>query len=295
VSGSNSGESLVLDGQRSAARVGRRCPNAPRNLRLVGPDGFSVLSCKRRTCPVCGPRRARELARILVIDARVDAPAVAMTLTTARPGTTSSEYRRACATLWKRLRREWGRAEYFAAVEFTTGQAKRSGGHRRLHAHHLVKGLPVETVLAVEAVCREVMARALDAPVVEVAALRSPGAAMGYLGLHHRKPQQAPPVGWRGMVERHSKHYFHRPVAELREQAKRELRIEAVQWSHGLTPDLAALAVDLEAIRWAEHRVRVVRVRSRGDSGLLEPVGEIETSEAGLPVDRLTGELGLRL
>jgi hypothetical protein len=287
--------SLVLDGQRSAAGVGRRCPNAPRNLRLAGPDGFSVLSCKRRTCVICGPRRARELARILVIDARVDPPTVAMTLTTARPSTTSSEYRRACATLWKRLRREWGCAEYFAAVEFTTGLAERSGGHRRLHAHHLVKGLPVERVLAVEAVCREVMARALDAPVVEVAALRSPGAAMGYLGLHHRKPQQAPPAGWRGMVERHSREYFHRPIAELREQAKRELRAEAVQWSHGLAPDLAALAVELEAIRWAEHRVRVVRVRPRGGTGLYEPVGEVETRDASLPVDRLTGERGLRL
>ena len=182
-------DSLVLDGQRSAAEVGRRCPNAPPNLRLVGPDGFAVLSCKRRDCSVCGPRRARELARGLLIDALVEAPTVALTLTTARPGTTSGEYRRACATLWKRLRREWGRAEYYAAVEFTTGRAERSGGHRRLHAHHLVKGLPVDNALGVERVCREVMGRALDAPVVEVAALRSPGAAIGYLGLHHRKPQ----------------------------------------------------------------------------------------------------------
>jgi hypothetical protein len=273
------GHSLVLDGQRSAAGFGRRCPDAPRNLRLVGPDGLSVLSCKRRTCLVCGPRRARELARVLVIDARVEAPTVAMTLTTARPNTTSSEYRRACATLWKHLRREWGRAEYYAAVEFTTGLAERSGGHRRLHAHHLVKGLPVERVLAVEAVCREVMGRALAAPKVEVAALRSPGAAIGYLGLHHRKPQQAPPVGWRGMVERHSQEYFHRPIGELREQARRELRAEAVQWSHGLPPEVAALAVELEAIRWAEHRARVVRVRTRGTAGLLEPMGEVETGK----------------
>src|SRR6266550_7696106 len=67
----------------------------------------------------------------------------------------------------------------------------------------------------------EIMDGAIGAPVVEVAALRSPGAAIGYLGLHHRKPQQAPPRGWRGMVERHSRSYFTRPVAELREQARR--------------------------------------------------------------------------
>jgi hypothetical protein len=178
-------------------------------------------------------------------------------------------------------------------VEFTTGRAKRSGGYRRLHGHHLVKGLPAADALRIEIVCREVMNRALAAPVVEVAALRSPGAAIGYLGLHHRKPQQAPPPGWRGMIERHSTGYFTLPVAELREQARRELRAEAIVWKRGVPPGLAAIEVEREARRWKEHRPRLVRVRRRGEGGLVEPVGEIEPRDASAPYDRLTGERGM--
>lgn len=63
---------------------------------------------------------------------------------------------------------------------------------------------------------------------VEVAELRTPGGAIHYLGLHPGKASQQPPAGWRGIAERASQGYWHRPVGELRAEAREQLRAEAV-------------------------------------------------------------------
>lgn len=183
---------------------------------------------------------------MLIRDAEVDPPTHCITLTTVDPATTSAEYRTASASLWKRLRRHHGRVDYFGAIEFTTGTAARSGGYRRLHGHHLVKFRDDDRVdvLDLEALTRETWQTVTGAHRIEVAKLLTPGAAIGYLALHHRKPGQAPPEGWRGMVSRPSKGYFHRPVAELREQARRELRAEAIAHKHGISLTLAHLEVE---------------------------------------------------
>lgn len=234
---------LVLDPQRSVTPTRKGCPDRKTGLRIKTAAGWYDVPCKRRSCPVCGPRRAREDARVLVLDAREQAPEHCITLTTADPDTSPAAYRLASATLWKRLRRLYGRVEYYGHIEWTTGKAARSGGHRRMHGHYLVKFLdrPEVDVLDVERIVRETWEACTGAYRVEVAKLLSPGAAIGYLSLHHRKPEQAAPAGWRGMVGRPSKGYFHRPVAELREQARQELRIEAIAHARGIPIELAAL------------------------------------------------------
>jgi hypothetical protein len=223
----------------------------------------------------------------LLLDAREDAPTHCLTLTTQKPWEEldPEEFRQGVAAVFKRLRRRLGALDYFAAVEFTTGKAASSGGRRRMHAHLLVKFRELEAsavdVLELERLVRETWKASTGAYVVEAAALVSEGAAIAYLGLHHRKPAQAPPAGWRGMIERASKGYWSRPIAELREQARRELRTEAVAWRTGMPVELAALEVELQAQRWAEHRTRVVKVRRSMDattgelSPLLEPVREM--------------------
>jgi hypothetical protein len=198
--------------------------------------GWIAAACKRRDCSYCGPKRAREDARALVLDAREQSPTHCITLTTVDPETSAKLYRQASAALWKRLRRLYGRVEYYGHIEWTTGTAASSGGDRRMHGHYLVKFLDRSDVdvLDVERIVRETWETVTGAYRVEVAQLASPGAAIGYLSLHHRKPEQAAPAGWRGMVGRPSHGYFHRPIAELREQARLELRIEAIAWSRGL-------------------------------------------------------------
>jgi hypothetical protein len=205
-----------------------------------------------------------------VLDARVAAPEVCITLTTADPELPPSVYRDGSAVLFRRLRRLLGPVEYFGAIEFTSGHAERSGGLRRLHGHYLTKGIDPAAVLEVEAVTRDTWERCTGAFVVEVAALLSPGAALGYLGLHHRKPSQAPPVEWRGMTERASRGYWSSPIAELRQRARAELAAEAHAWRTGLPVEVAALEV---AVR---EPGRLIEVRQLADAGVLEPLGEFD-------------------
>jgi hypothetical protein len=208
---------------------------------------FATVPCKAWDCPVCGRRKARELARTLYLDALADPPSHAITLTTHDPLTTAETYRQASAAVWKRLRRRYGGVEYFGFIEFTTGKAKRSGGHRRLHGHYLVKfredGGPEShpDVLAVERQVRETWQHVTGAYVVEVAQLVTPGAAFQYLSLHHQKPQQAPPAGWRGMRSRPSRGYFSDPVWKIRAQAREQLTIEAIAYGQDVTLVEAAL------------------------------------------------------
>jgi hypothetical protein len=139
-----------------------------------------------------------------------------------------------------------------------------------MHAHHLLKCGGAIDVLEVEQLVRDTWRASTGAYVVEVAALVSPGAALGYLALHHRKPEQLAPAGWHGMVERHSLGYFHRPVAELREQARHELRVEAVAHARGIDLELAALeiAASPEPVAW---KVR----EPLGGGAVVTPVGEL--------------------
>jgi predicted YcjX-like family ATPase len=77
------------------------------------------------------------------------------------------------------------------------------------------------------------------------------------------------------MVERHSQRYFARPIGELREQARAELAAEWIAERDGITLAEAALEVQLERERLAAHRTRLIRVKQRSDSGLIEPGGEL--------------------
>jgi hypothetical protein len=242
-------DDLVLDGQRSATHTW--CEVGPRDegLRIVTPNGQIFRpACKRRDCPRCWARRSRELARCLVLDAREDMPTHCLTLTTAKPWSElePADYRAGSLNVFRRLRRRYGGVEYFGAVEFTTGKAIGSGGHRRLYGHYLLKFRDTDApdVIEVERLVRETWQTSTGAYVVEAAELVTPGAALGYLGLHHRKPSQAPPEGWRGMTERASRGYWHRRIWRLREQARKELAAEAIAEKTGMPLELALLEVE---------------------------------------------------
>jgi hypothetical protein len=257
---------LVLDGQRSRGW----CERGPDDLRYLVDGRYLRPRCKRRDCGRCWSIRSRELARCLVLDARVEAPSYCLTLTTVTPWQEldPATYRDGSARVFARCRRQLGRVDYFGSMEFTTGRAAASGGHRRLHGHYLLKCEPFD-VLQVEELVRETWQRVTGAWKVEVAALVSPGAALGYLGLHHRKPSQAPPSSWRGMTERASRGYWHRPIAELRELARAELRAEALAWRARTSVELASL----ELAAAAPAKLRHVRDRRGQGRQLLDPQG----------------------
>jgi hypothetical protein len=133
---------------------------------------------------------------MLVIDAEAgEAPRYSVTLTTRDPATRAEQVRRGMQNVILALRRRYGRAEYFARIEFTTGMAPRSGGNRRIHVHMVIKSDPGWVLREARGVIRSAwMARNPGAWRLQVAALRTVVGALHYLSLHHAKAEQAPPV-----------------------------------------------------------------------------------------------------
>jgi hypothetical protein len=199
-------------------KSGSRCP---RRWMVRG----VVVGCNKRTCPVCGPRRAALTARTLLLDAQVDPPSHVVTLTT-RATVSAYDFRKGMERLARALRKGGQRFEYFARVEFTSGASR---GVRRMHAHVLCKGLTTDV-----RVLRSVVRKAWPHGWVQVAELRTVGGAIHYLGLHEAKASQLPPESWRGMAERASRGYWHRPVRELRKEAR-----EHEPQRRGITADLS--------------------------------------------------------
>lgn len=261
VDGCREAAPLVLDPQRCHSRR-RKCPR---------PWVFNGIEygCKKRTCVVCGPQRKRLTARTLMIDARVDPPTHALTLTTRDPDTPGHVYRDANRAVWQRLRRQGWPARYYGQIEWTTGKARTSGGFRRMHGHYLCKGIDDGDELLVEGLVRQTWKASTEnagywADRVECKRLIVPGAAIHYLNLHHRKAAQAPPDEWRGMLERASQgahRYWSQPVGELRELARIELKAEALAWRTGLDLGDAHLLVSEDRKARQEARQEAKRLR----------------------------------
>lgn len=224
-----------------------RCANPPKGLRWLMYDGsLEPLRCGRSNrCDYCAMLAAIEAALVLSIDAKLNCPTVGLTTTTRDPDFALDALRKAEQALWRQLRREAEkekrpRLEYCAFLEWTTGKGTRSGGHRRPHLHHLVKGMPVDHPLMeiveivddygrvhpkprLELHVSEMWKRYTkgDAWQVEARPLRTPAGAITYLALHHNKRTQAPPLEV-GRVRRlrPSKGYYEEPIADLRKLAR---------------------------------------------------------------------------
>lgn len=196
-------------------------------------------------------------------------PTWGLTTTTARPWNDwhRGELKYAEQRLFQQLRREHpgSDVQYLGFVEFTTGTAASSGGVRRVHVHHLLKGLgrPDESrALALERRVSELWRRYTgDAWRVECRPLRTPLGALSYLALHHHKWEQAPPAGWSGKRFRPSRGYFKRPVAELRAEARelmRDARLERALLDYLDAPEyLDAHTVEdllLDRLEWAREQ-----------------------------------------
>ena len=289
------GAPLVTHGAKSI----KGCPNAPRTLAMLSPAGEVVaLRCKRRHCPHCAHLEARELARVLTNDANEGtAPTVAITLTTVDPATTLQTFRHGTQMVFQALRRRFGRGvEYMQIIEFTTGRGRRAGGRRRMHAHSLVKGVPLDGLEEAEAIVRGVWRGVTGAYVIEVAQLRTVGGIIGYLGLHHMKPEQAPPPGWEGQRVRWSRGYLGQiTTADARARARRELAAERTWWSVERQADDLGLPEE-----WMEAEFeRRMRLRTEASEGgewrrlRLHPLPAPETAP-GTPADALGAPLHAR-
>lgn len=247
----------------------RGCSRPQRKVKWLHADGtLSPVRCGApNKCAYCAMLSAFENALVIKLDA-LDGhawPNMTLTTTTARPhwAMPAEELKRAERALRTYLRRKYGRQiEWVGFVEWTTGKAARDG-ERRVHVHHLVKGLPTFHACGLCFVCEDRKRRPIDcAPCrlgrftievrekwklytgdawrVEVSALRAPLGAVAYFALHHHKEAQKPPPGWSGKRFRPTWGYLSEPIEQLRREARAlisDRRIEKELVSYFDPPD----------------------------------------------------------
>lgn len=256
---------------------------------LYGDGRLEYVRCgSPNRCDYCAMLTACENAVVLRLDAydcaSLDLPpdqrdfaTVGLTTTTWRPGVSFEGLRKSEQLLWRQLRRRYGKqVGYCGFLEWTTGMAARSGGHRRPHLHHLVKRL--EWFDGLEAEVSELWRRFSSdgAWRVECRPLYTPMGAIAYLVLHHHKREQGPPPGTKHTKRlRPSRNFFNRPIPELREQARKLLedtRLYAElaevlnvpeRMPSFLVEELIAERVDAARARAEYVKPKLVRVRER--------------------------------
>ena len=160
---------------------------------------------------------------VMQIDAREGTfPTVGMTLTTVDPDHDLDRFRRDLEKVRKFVRRRLGKEVGFLQfIEWTTGHASTSGGHRRVHTHALLKRADVAAAEALEGELREMWLARTGANRIEMRELRCAAGATAYLAPHHAKREQAAPLDLHHVRRfRASRNYFDRPVSELRLDAK---------------------------------------------------------------------------
>jgi hypothetical protein len=222
------------------------CANPSRGVALyLGPgQPLRSLPCGRRnSCAYCAWLAALENMLVVAIDAKQRQPTVGMVLTTGPP-ITPERFRKSVELIVRWLRGEFGPdLGYLLAMEWTTGQGRRSGGVRRPHGHLLLKRVPDDAELAdLEAELSVRWERATGAHRVELRELRSAAGAIAYMVAHHHKRSQAPPPGFSGKRFRPSKNYFESSIIYLRKQAKAQKHEKVARWK--LLEDLAQQGVD---------------------------------------------------
>lgn len=207
------------------------CDRSSRWVCLGNGEQWVPAPCRNRRCDRCDRREAMLLARVMWLDALTRPVEAVATLTTRDPGDSkdADAFRRAMEAVLRAVRRRWSAVEYCAHIEFTTGEGSRSGGHRRMHAHVLLRGLGGADLADVHRVVSSVWCARMRGTRPEfqpVEAIRSPKKLAHYLAHHHRKAEQRPPDWWAGRRLRPSRGWWSRPIAELRAEAAEQLRLE---------------------------------------------------------------------
>src|SRR3954470_8201648 len=197
------------------------CARWPEHLRLRSSLGEVVRGRCRATnlCAYCARLAAVETSEMLMLDAMEDAPTLYVVLT-ARELLDRADCRRHLEQLRRQARRRWPSIRWAVLVEF-----QRRGA---LHLNLLVKGVPAEDADQLHDVLAGAWCARVDAkPRAQfVGRVNDGGGLVRYIALHFLKPAQAPPIGWRGHRVSYSRAYLVRPAAEMREQARRSLRVK---------------------------------------------------------------------
>jgi len=270
------GSPLDLHEEIGSGTPPRTCKRWPRRLSLISNMGEIVRGrCSSpNLCEYCARLAAVENAELLAIDAMEgSAPATYVVLTQAAVEQDPSAYYQSLKQLQRALRLRLPGYQAAWLVEFTTGRAGTSGGHRRPHFNGLIKGVHNDDQAQVvrEEIDRIWCGREAAVPAAQyVAPVQEMGGLMRYLALHFLKEAQAPPLAWKGHRFRTTRGYLWLPTPQARKVARAALQEkrdlwralkdgldvdqaedhvqwqkfvrEQTTWTVGHTPNLAAIA-----------------------------------------------------
>jgi len=195
-----------------------------------------------------------ENAELLAIDAlEGSAPSTYVVLTTSAIAQEPRAYYESLNQLQRALRRRL--PDYQAAwlVEFTTGRASTSGGHRRPHFNGLIKGVVTgDQAQLLEQTIFDVWCRREEGTRRNqyVAPVQEMGGLMRYLALHFLKQPQAPPLGWKGHRFRTTRGYLWTDTPQARKVARAALQGKRDLW-RALEAGLSGQEAE-EQVQWAQ-------------------------------------------
>jgi hypothetical protein len=221
-----------------------------------------------------------------------DSPKVAATITTQRPGVTNGVLREALAQGTREIRRTVAPdALYGGTLEFTTGEAARSGGVRRPHLHLLWKHVDPDDGDRIRQALTGPFKRLTGAHSHVVEEIRSPGRAVRYVAAHHLKESQAPPPSWRGRRVWTSKGWWSIGADETRRRASEAFRENRLVWlcERELANELREVEGSVPADVWDE--LLAGRIEKRRREALRWEVVRVREVEHA---DPFTGEIRAR-
>lgn len=253
------GEGAALD--RKEENSDRGCSRWPDGLWLRSVDpatgelGEKVRGrCKSpNQCAYCAGRTAQENIELLALDGQVGTPPAWWAVL----NTPSTEGRQAAYRSWWEVAKRAAGCETARLLEFTTGDAPTSGGHRRPHWNVLVKG-DEHQARALLAAWRRVS----GATQGHVGSVDDEGGLFRYLLGHLNKHSQRPPAGWKGQRLSLSAGYLWTRTPEARLAARETLqRTWALHRAEraGLTGEAVLDAAEAEL----ERRARLVWTMER--------------------------------
>jgi len=219
----------------NALKTKNECTRWPARMRLLASTGEVVKGrCKSTNlCDYCARLSAVENSEMLALDALMGvAPTIYAVTSTPNISQDTRQYRRAVQSLVQAWRRRFPDLEYGCIVEFTTGRAGTSGGHRRPHWNWFFKGVTDEDIPELRAIIERVWCPSMRAngKGQYVGAIANEGGLLRYLAMHFQKESQRPPEGWKGHRLRMSRGYLLHPTPQMRDLTHASLRLRRELW-----------------------------------------------------------------
>jgi hypothetical protein len=276
--------SLDLHEESSGEAPPKTCKRWPKRLSLISNHGEIVKGrCSSpNLCEYCARLAAVVNAELLALDAMHGvSPTSYLVLTTPSTVPDPRAYYESKAQLQRKLRQEVDGFQAAWLVEFTTGRADQSGGHRRPHLNGLLKAVTTsEDATVVRQVVEDVWCRreAASPAAQYVAPVQEMAGLMRYLALHFLKERQAPPLGWRGHRFTTTRGYLWLPTPQARKVAREALTDKRELWRALATGADAAEAED--RVEWA----RFVRSQTTWSVGNTPNLGRQVQDAAGTRV-----------